>query len=168
MTGTKRYDLNLIVQSLNLMDLEETNININDYIAEEAQYLTHHDFLHQDHLLQLLPIELAMTLRHHIPRDHLAYDPQCNHCQHLLHPPKSSTCKGGREEEEEDIDNIIAYQSRVIIQQKEEREQLLCECDRLGQQLADAQIEHQKLQEQLAGVHLRHPHSLQRARHQQL
>ena len=146
MTDTVRYNLSLIIQNRNLMDLEETNININDYIAEEAQQLTHLDFLHQDHLLQLLPTELAMPLRNHIPRDHLAYDPQCHHCQHLLHPPKSSTGKGGREEEEEDIDDIIAYQTRIIIQQKEEREQLLCECDHLGQQLADAQFEHQKKQ----------------------
>ena len=53
-----------------------TNIDImiNNYIAEEAQDLVHHDFLHQDHLLQLLPIELASTLQHHIPRDYLAYD----------------------------------------------------------------------------------------------
>ena len=101
MTGAVRYNLSLIVQNLHLMDLEETSIDINDYIAEEAQHLTHHDFLHQDHPLQLLSIKLAMTLKHDIPRDHLAYDPQCHHCQHLLHPPKSSTGKGGKEEEEE-------------------------------------------------------------------
>ena len=74
MTQTFRSNLSLIVKDLYLRDLEETNVNIHDYIAEEAQHVTHHDFLHQDHLLRLLPIELEMTLRHHIPQDHLAYD----------------------------------------------------------------------------------------------
>ena len=155
MTGAVRYNLSLIVQNLNLMDLEETSIDINDYIAEEAQHLTHHDFLHHDHLLQLLPIELAMTLREHIPRDHLAYDPQCHHCQHLLHPPKSSTGKGGKEEEEEDINNITAYQNRIIIQQKKNENIYYVNAIILNN--ADAQLEH-RLQEQLAEVHLRHPH----------
>ena len=80
-----RHNLSRIAQTLYLTDLEETRININDYIAEEAQHLTHHNFFHQDHLLRLLPIALAMTLRDHIPQyHHLAYDPQCHHYQHPL------------------------------------------------------------------------------------
>ena len=42
MTGAVRYILSLIVQNLNLMDLEETSIDINDYIAEEAPHLFIH------------------------------------------------------------------------------------------------------------------------------
>ena len=57
-------------------------------------------------------------------------------------------------EEEEDIDNIKAYHCKIITQQ-DEQEQLLLD---LRQQLADAQLEHQTLEEQLAEVYLRHLH----------
>ena len=68
----------------NLEEMENTYIDINIYITEGAQHLSHSDFLSQEHLLHQLPIELATTLRTHIPQEYLQYDHQCHRCQHLF------------------------------------------------------------------------------------
>ena len=155
MTPTIRYNLRFTLEDRHLTKIEDTNIDINDYTAEVAQCLTHLDFFIA--IVGLLAIKLAMTLRHHIPQDHLAYDLQCHHRQHLLHAPKSSPDKEGSKEEG-DIDDTIAYHNTVIIQQKDEREQLLLESDHLRELLAEALLHQQGLEEQLAEYHLQHHH----------
>ena len=95
--------------------LEDTNIDLNDYIAEETQDLSHQDFLYYERLLQLPPIELAPALRDPLPRDHLVYRPQCHHCQHLLfHGPTSPDYNNNDGETEEDISSIEAYYKDFI------------------------------------------------------